>query len=190
MEGRREMDRVEVNWNKLATPPAPFKLFEATDKKLEKIYSHAVNSKWVLSDEDRTPVKSRALMSYLFPVNLHPQMRPINIVYETGDFQGICGFTDIQPGHKCSTVWFMWDRAIIKPSLFKSLRVLTKNIMDEFRLVRMSACTADKQMEHFGLMIGFKTEARERYGFKWDNKLYTYYRMRMVKEDFDGNGPT
>ena len=155
----------QARYNRLLQPSSMFKIFVPTEKKIRLLSSKLLHDYLYLSDEFREPRTIDGMLQlYLSGI--------ASIIYEFPRFGGFIGFVDIVPDYKANISFKLWDRKLWGPTFFRELKDLIELMMDELRLVRLSAKTPDRRMEHMAHLCGFKTECAQRFGFKWDNKYY------------------
>jgi hypothetical protein len=164
----------KMNIELLQRPNKSCTLFQPTPSKVEYFAYKLLNEYLYVSDEFRTPEKITNLTKILI-------YKPGNIWYELPNFGGMAGFIDIIPGYRCFCILKLWNQDIWGATLARDLKQLVEIIMNEFKLVRVSAHSADKKMEKLAHLCGFKTECAQKYGFQWDGKLYPLRLLAITK---------
>jgi len=115
-----------------------------------------------------------------------------NIFYEIGAssqnggiFGGIIGFVNIIPEFKCEIVFKLWSPGIWGFRFKTQIKELIKTIMEKYNLKRIATETADERMMRMGKIWGLKVEGRFKYAFRWEDKMYTIYKMRVLREEIE-----
>jgi hypothetical protein len=160
---------------RLRHPFPAFKLFIPTRDKLRLLATRLYENYLWISDEYRNQESITALLAGDFLLNR------LNIWYELGDYDGLVGFLDIVPGHKCRLAMKLWNPLIWKPSIVKQGRKLIRLIMDEFRLRRVSSDSADNKMVHMATMVGFKKEGARKHEFRWNGKFMPLVMLGLTR---------
>ena len=156
----------KVDWTKLTSPGETIAVFQPTPEKIRIWTDKLLHEYLFISDEFRDIHKiTQLLQLYL--------ASPNNLFYEFKNFSGILGFLNIIPGYKCEAMYKLWDRKLWGATFLRELKDLATVVMDEFQLVRIYSGTADKKMEKFAHLCGFKTECAQKFGFRWSNKFYS-----------------
>jgi hypothetical protein len=170
MRGEGGMDSEQLLYDRLVNPSPMFSVFVPNEEKVKILSNKLLHEYLYLPDEYREPQKIQGLLQiYLSGI--------ASIFYEFKDFGGVIGFINIIPEYKADIVFKFWDRKLWGPTFFRELKGLIEMIMDELRLIRLSAQSPDKKMEHFAHLCGFKTECSQKYGFKWGGR---YYPLRLL----------
>lgn len=164
------MDNEHERYQRLIHPSSMFSVFVPTEEKVQLFSTKLMHDYLFLSDEFRTPQTINGLLQiYLSGV--------ASIIYEFKDFGGLIGFMNIVPDYKADIMFKFWDRKLWGPAFFRELKDLIEMMMDELRLVRLSAASPDRKMVKMAHYCGFKTECAQRYGFRWNGK---YYPLRLL----------
>jgi hypothetical protein len=170
----------KVNWEKLRNPSSSYKLFVPTQEKIDILARRLLNDYLYMADEERDPIIIQKYIDRYFSP-YHPPL-DISLFYELDNFDGFVGFTGIQPEYKCNVSFKIWNPKIWGPTLARENKELAKLIMNEFKLKRMSSASPDRDMVKFAKLAGFKQEGARRYGFKWNDKFFTYYLLGITKD--------
>ena len=175
------MDESQISY--LKQPGKHLHIFEPTQEKLEslsrKLY---LNYLW-LPDEYRTPKGIEATMQYLFPYGVDKEIRPMNIFYEMGEFQGLLGFVNMIPEYRAELFVKIWDKAIFGPDLAREGKALVKRFMREWKLIRLGFSTPDERNGNFiARLLGLKNEGTQGKAFKFDGKFFTNHLYRRIVE--------
>ena len=161
---------------KLSHPFPLFKVFVPTQEKLRLLAERFRDNYLWISDEYRNKESIAAILASDFLLD------HFNVWYEMGDYDGLVGFLDIVPGHKCRLALKLWNPGIWKPSTAKQGRALIKLIMDEFKLKRMESDSADQKMVDMATkFFGFKKEGGRKYGFRWNGKFFSNIMLGLTR---------
>lgn len=139
---------------------------------------HILMSKMIISflwipDEIRTEEGINDLIDYLFY-----GQKPV--FYEIGNFGGIIGFYDILPEYKCTFLSRLWNRTLWTHGLVREIKDMVWQFKRDYKIKRISLATPDERLVKFAKILGFRVEGTQRYGFRFDGKLYTQYLLRIV----------
>jgi RimJ/RimL family protein N-acetyltransferase len=168
------LDLDGINWARLKSPAGLFKHFaDPTSDEIDAIVSRLKNDYLYAPDELRDEAVLHGLVSAYWG--------GANIIYEVGQFQGIMGFMDIVPEHKASVTLKLWDADRWGRDFIRDARAVCAAVMDEFKLVRLEAQTADPRIEKMARICGFRTEGLKRLSFKWSGDLYDEYILGFTK---------
>ena len=178
------MDLSKVNWIRLKAANDLFKPFAQGEKatgrfyeKLIEFMGHLKDKYLYLDDEYRDPKMVQRIMdNYLNGTSL-------NIFYEIGDFQGLCGFTKIMQGYKAGVIFKLWDKELWSKDTARKMIELADMIMDEFKLRRLYLDTPDERMVKMAKLIGFDNEGESPLSFMWNHKFYSIYHLGRLKAE-------
>ena len=106
-----------------------------------------------------------------------------NIFYEIGEWDGLIGFVNIIPDFKCDIVFKLWNPELWGFRFKTQFKQLIKAIMEKYNLKRLAGESPDERMVRLAKMCGFKIEGRFKYAFKWEDKMYTSHKMRILREE-------
>ena len=154
-----------------------FKKFIPTESKLKIFAQKLMDEPLYLSDKNRNYKRIWQILGHKFMRSSASEF------YEVGDFGGLIGFVDISEGWQCELTFKLWDKKLWGKSLVRQSRELIREIINKYNLKRMATSSADVKIVKMAKMVGFKTEGRLKYGFKWGEKLYTLYLLRILKEE-------
>lgn len=154
-----------------------FKPFKPTDAKVKELAKKLMNDYLYLSDEFRDFQIIHKLLFNNF------SNKELNVFWEIGNFDGVLGFVGILEGHKVGAIFKLWNKDLWGIGFVKEIKKLIKTIMNEHDLKRMEVESADEKMVRAAKLCGFKVEGRFKYAFKWEKKMYTLHKMRILKEE-------
>lgn len=154
-----------------------FKKFQPLESKLKVLAQKLMDEPLYLSDEYRD---YKAIWRILINNFIEPDSHEF---YEIGDFGGIIGFVNICPTFKADIVFKLWDKDIWGFRFKTEVKKLIKLIMHKYDLKRIATETPDERMVRVARMCNFKVEGRFKYAFKWNDELYTLYKLRVLKEE-------
>jgi len=169
-------DQSKVDWEYFRCPGKKVKYFQPTPEKLNHVSNVLMHGYLNLSDENRKPEIISKLLGYYFG-NLPGNF---NMFYELGNFDGILGLTNITIGFKSDIIYKFWGK--FNHKLFREIRELLDRTMTEFDLKRLTAATPDEKVKKLAKNLGFVVDGTQKYGFSWNNRLYTNNLMRMLRE--------
>ena len=177
-----------VNINLLAHPTKNIRAMEVNRWKLgQLIKMHMKNELWT-PDDWRTIAKCHLRMSILFPPRTIPvEVRPINIIYEIGNWAGMLGVVQIVPGYQAACYFKFWDEKQFGHKIYREIKEVLEIVMDELKLIRLYTDTACPKMLAWGKRVGFKVEGRQKYGFMWNGKPRTLYLLRLLREEMNAS---
>ena len=154
-----------------------FKKFVPLESKLKIFAKKLMEEPFYLSDKNRDYKK-------IWRILMHRFMKSgSNEFYEIGDFGGLIGFMDIDEGWKCELTFKLWDKSLWGKTVVRQGKELIKEIMNKYKLQRISTSSADEKVVKMAKLVGFKVEGRFKYAFKWNNELYTLHMLRILKEE-------
>jgi len=160
---------------KLSHPFPLFKVFVPTQEKL-RLFAARLNDNYLwVSDEYRNKDSITAIIANNFLLS------NFNIWYEIGDYDGLLGFLNVVPGHKCHMTMKLWNPQIWKPSAAKQGRSLIRLIMDEFQLKRIGSESADSKVVHLANIVGFKKEGARKHDFRWNGKMFPLIMLGLTR---------
>lgn len=174
---------VQVNWEKLREPGETLTLTVPTRGHIEMIGDYMKSGFLCIPDGHRSDAAIAHLLNYLFPrPDVSAIGAPVHAIYKIKDFDGIVCFCDIEYGYSTAVKFVLWNTRAFNHKLLRDLIKVHRDIMTQFALKRVAFSTPHNL--HVGIFrkIGYKVEGRQKYGFKWDNKLFTNHLMRMVRE--------
>jgi len=160
-------------------PGKDLKLFEPTEKKINSLADKFYIGWLWLPDELRDKNGILGTINYLFP-NLTGTNQGSHVYYEMGDFQGLLGFCNILPDHKCDLFFRIWDKAFWGPTVGRDLRMLVMCFMRGWGLRRISFQTPDIKSKRLAEFLGFQVEGTQKLGFKFDGKYLTNFLFRKL----------
>ena len=122
-------------------------------------------------------------MGYYFPYHMPPEIRPLHIMYEIGDFAGILGFMDIAIGYKASVLFKYWKPKSWSHKIFRDLKKVNEVIIEELQLDRLSLQTPDLRGVALAKRLNYTVEGREAINFSWNGKYYTNHLLRRLSPE-------
>jgi hypothetical protein len=149
----------------------------------------------ILTPEKRAILKSKMLLTFLWIPDDARDERGIDIFldylfsgktdresvfYEIGNFDGIVGFYDIIPEYKCVFLARLWNRVLWTHSLVREIEDLVWQFKRDYKIKRISLATPDERLGKFVKMIGMKQEGSQKFGFRFEEKLYPTFLFRLV----------
>lgn len=158
-----------VDWAKLKDPTEHIHLFDPSKENILTLATHLMDDKWYLQDHLRKwPIIHAMIQLYLTGPTL-------NILYTYGNMDGVGGFTNIIPGHKCDIMFKFWNKAAFGATACREFIEVLDLIMDTFKLYRMDSDSPDDRVVKMAKLLGFEQEGSRKYGFRWDGKVYTNF---------------
>jgi RimJ/RimL family protein N-acetyltransferase len=176
--GKREAMELE-EFGKIVEPCGAFELFypdSQDDDRLKVFVGHLMKKRWYVSDEFRNYDTLWQMVFHMF------YGKQLNLIYSIGDFQGILGFLDIIPQHKCSVMLKLWDKDAWKKTTVRDGMRLIDRLFDRFQLLRMETSSPDPRIIKIAEMVGFSEEGKKVKGFKWDGKVFDITTLSRIKE--------
>jgi len=153
-----------------------FTKFNPTEEKIKALSKKFMEEPLYLSDEYRDwQLIHKALFNNFSNKN--------NIFYEIGEWGGLVGFVNIVPEFKCEIAFKLWNPELWGFRFKTQFKQLIKTIMEKYDLKRMAGESPDERMVRLAKICGFKVEGRFKYAFIWENKMYTLYKMRILREE-------
>ena len=155
-----------------------FTKFNPTEDKIKALSKKLMNEPLYLSDEFRN-------YELIHKILFNGFSNKNNIFYEIGEWGGLIGFVNIIPEFKCEIVFKLWSSGIWGFRFKTQIKELIKTIMGKYNLKRIATETADERMMRMGKIWGLKVEGRFKYAFRWEDKMYTIYKMRVLREEIE-----
>jgi hypothetical protein len=146
------------------------------DARLKKLSFTLMNQDLLLSDEVRN-------YDYIWGLILDRLVPAKDDFYEVEPWRGVMVITEIVPGYKGRLYLWLWDGQIHRDENFTAeLRGHLDTQMARFGIKRLEFDTPDPALSEWMKAFGFKVEGRQKYGFKWRDKMITNYLLRKIKE--------
>ena len=108
-----------------------------------------------------------------------------NIYYEIGEFGGLIGFVNIIPDFKCDIVFKIWNSELWGFRFKTQIKQLIKTIIEKYNLRRIATESPDERMVRAAKICGFRVEGRFKNAFRWEKKMYTIHKMRILGEEIE-----
>lgn len=174
---------VQVNWEKIYGRRDALEFFVPTADQIDRVAEYMRNGFLCTPDSFRSNAAIDALTAWLFPrPDTSAVGTPVHAIYKIRNFDGIVGFCDINYGYSTDVRFVLWNPRAFNHKLLRDLKTVHRDIMTQFALKRVSFSTPHNLHVKIFKKVGYKVEGRQKYGFKWDNKLFTNHLMRMVRE--------
>ncbi len=155
-----------------------FTKFKPTEDKIKSLSKKLMEKPLNLSDEYRD-------WEFIHKMLFNGFSNKNNVFYEIGEWDGLIGFVNIIPEFKCEIVFKFWGPGIWGFRFKTQIKELIKTIMEKYDLKRIATETADERMMRMGKIWGLKVEGRFKYAFRWEEKVYTIYKMRVLREEIE-----
>lgn len=153
-----------------------FNKFNPTEAKIKALSKKLMEEPLYLSDEYRD-------YDLIHKMLFNGFSNKNNIFYEIGKFGGLVGFINIIPNFKCEIIFKLWNPELWGFRFKTQFKQLIKAIMEKYNLNRIAGASPDERMVRLAKMCGFKVEGRFKYAFKWEDKMYTLHKMRILGEE-------
>lgn len=101
---------------------------------------------------------------------------------DEGELCGSFGITDVVPFHEGRFYMLLWDKKAMVPSTLKFVKNFVDCVAGTYDLRRIVIQTPCQRLCRVLKNAGFKVEGRFRHGYKWNDKYYTLYQLRKLKE--------
>ncbi len=186
------IDLQGVDWERLRHPSAHLNVMVPTPEKLVDLSDRLLNTPMYLPDEHRNEAWVDLIVASLF------NGPTFNWVYEVGDWDGIFSIQDIWPGYRAETSFLLWNNKFTGggdsqvglrgklcwgADFVRELRDVIELVMSEFQIKRLGIATPEENTVRIATKwLGFKVEGTQKYGFRFDGKMFTQNLLRRVKE--------
>lgn len=163
-----------------------FKPFKPTREKILLLAKKLMEEKYYLEDSYRD-------YSTIHKILFNGFSNKDNEFWEIGEFDGILGFVSVEENHKAGIVFKLWNKGIWEKEIWeevfkREIKRLIKSTIEKHNLLRLEMESPDRKILKLSKLWGGKIEGKFRYFFRWNNKFYTVYRMRILREEIESSG--
>ena len=156
-----------------------FRLFQPTEGKILYFAKKLMEEYLYLDDQWRNYPDIYSIINRYISEWRH------HVLYEIGEYDGLMGFTEIQPGWKAHMTFKLWNPKRWGADFVRQAKGFIGEIMDELQLIRLESASPDPRIVKMAKMVGFKVEGLRRAGFKWNNILHDDCIFAIIREESD-----